>query len=96
MVVELPSRYRPGLPHSHETGDMTIEDGTKYLLVTYTSNGEPRINLGGGSSTPSQPRIYETLKMARRYAKRYGAAIVALELDLPNLHIREVEDDDDR
>lgn len=70
---------------------VSVEDGTKYLLVRYR-NGKPSVHMGRGG----QARIYETLKMARRYAPAFGAKIVALELDQPNLHIREVEDDDDR
>ena len=58
-----------------------------YLLVQYPpqSKGDkeyvkPTWQLGGGSSTPARPKVYEDRKLAERYADRYGATIVEVKI----------------
>lgn len=53
---------------------------TIYILVRYREGREPKYRLGGGSSTPEGPRVYESKNMAERYAKRYGAEIIEVEI----------------
>ena len=50
-----------------------------YMLYKNGENGILIWQLGGGSSTPARPKVYQNKKMAEKYAKAYGAFIKVLE-----------------
>ncbi|QFG14336.1 hypothetical protein PBI_TOURACH_101 [Mycobacterium phage Tourach] len=55
---------------------------TVYMLYDPDAKGKGRFSLGGGSSTPSAPRVYDTPEEAVRMRKRYFPRALVLPVRL--------------
>lgn len=57
----------------------------KMYMVLYKKGDTIEYRIGGGSSSPAIPRVYDSLKMAQSYIRNMGLEYYIVEIDTDKL-----------